>query len=75
MSRTTAPWPSTRRDHCRLKSSSDSPIRVPPDQSGTMWETSSKATSASRDLSWRVTLVSRVPNRKLCTRSRSLVTA
>ena len=31
-----APWPSTRRDQSRLKRSSASPIRVPPDQSTAM---------------------------------------
>jgi hypothetical protein len=64
ISSTTAPWPSTRRDHSRLNSSMDSPIRVPPDQSGTARLTISKAASGSRWRSWRVTLVSRVPNRK-----------
>ena len=33
ISSTTAPWPSTRRDHSRLNSCSAWPMRVPPDQS------------------------------------------
>ena len=39
------------------------------------WATIWNATSGSRWRSWRVMLVSRVPNRNTCTRSRSLVTA
>ena len=47
-SSTTAPWPSTRRAQLRLNASSASPMRVPPDQSGTACDTIWNATSGSR---------------------------
>ena len=37
-SSTTAPWVSTRRDHCLLNTASEVAIRVPPDQSSTLAE-------------------------------------
>ena len=50
-------------------------MRVPPDQSCTASEDLSNAISTSRCFKWRDTLVKRVPNTKLCTRSLSLVIA
>ena len=50
-------------------------MRVPPDQSSTLAEQAASASSGSRALSARVTLVSRVPNRNECTRLRASVTA
>src|SRR5262245_40259182 len=72
---TTAPCVSTRRAHCLLKARSEVAIRVPPDQSATLAETAASASSGSLRLSARVTLVSRVPNRNVCTRLRASVTA
>ena len=40
-------------------------MRVPPDQSSTLAEQAASASSGSRSRSARVTLVSRVPNRKV----------
>ena len=50
-------------------------MRVPPDQSATLAATAASASSGSRALSARVTLVRRVPNRNVCTRLRASVTA
>ena len=50
-------------------------MRVPPDQSSTLAEHAASASSGSFSFSARVTLVSRVPNRKVCTRFRASVTA
>src|ERR1700730_6312079 len=75
ISSTIAPWVSTRRAHFLLKLCSEVAIRVPPDQSGTAEEQAASASSGSRDLSARVTLVSRVPNRHVVTRLRASVTA
>src|SRR5476651_42907 len=50
-------------------------MRVPPDQSTTCAEQAASASSGSRWRMARVTLVSRVPNRKVVTRLRSSVTA
>ena len=69
-SSTIAPCPNTRRDHWRLNLCRLVPIRVPPDQSATCSVHFSKASSGSRLLSERVTLVSRVPNKNVCTRLR-----
>src|SRR5262249_48025968 len=75
MSSTIAPWVSTRRAHSLLNALSELAMRVPPDQSGTLKETAASASSGSLCLSARVTLVSLVPNRKVCTRLRASVTA
>src|ERR1700722_1889998 len=75
MSSTTDPCPSTRRAHFLLKTCSDDAIRVPPDQSGTLAEQDASASSGSRARSARVTLVNRVPNRKVWTRLRASVSA
>ena len=48
---------------------------MPPDQSSTLAEHAASASSGSFSFSARVTLVSRVPNRKVCTRFRASVTA
>ena len=69
-SSTMAPCPSTRRDHSRLKRCRLAPMRVPPSQSCAARPHRSSASSGSRRESARVTLVSRVPNRKVETRRR-----
>src|SRR6185503_14524066 len=74
-SSTTAPCVSTRRDHCLLNTASEVAIRVPPDQSSTLAEQAASASSGSFSFSARVTLVSRVPNRKVDARLRASVTA
>ena len=63
-----APWPSTRRDQSRLNRGRASPIRVPPDQSTARAEHRASASSGSRARIARVTLVRRVPKRKVETR-------
>src|SRR5437899_4343022 len=70
---TTAFCPSTLRDHRRLNSPRQLPMRVPPDQSAIASDTPLIATSTSRWRRYRLMLVSRVPKTKLVTRSRSLV--
>src|SRR5262245_49621657 len=75
ISSTIAPWVSTRRAHSLLKACSEVAMRVPPDQSATLALTAASASSGSLALSARVTLVSLVPNRKVCTRLRASVTA
>src|SRR5262245_31917068 len=75
MSSTIAPWVSTRRAHSLLKLCSEVAMRVPPDQSATFAPTAASASSGSLALIARVTLVSRVPNRNVCTRLRASVTA
>src|SRR5216683_1870795 len=70
---TTAFCPSTLRDHRRLNSRRQLPMRVPPDQSAIASDTPPIATSTSRWRRYRLMLVSRVPKTKLVTRSRSLV--
>ena len=49
-----APRPRTRRAQSKLKACSASPMRVPPDQSGTTRETSASARSRSRSRSCRL---------------------
>jgi hypothetical protein len=75
ISSTSAPWVSTRRAHSLLKVRSEVAMRVPPDQSGTLAATAASPSSGSFALSARVTLVRRVPNKKVCTRLRASVTA
>ena len=70
---TTAPSASRRLDQCRLKARSAAPMRVPPYQSSTVRPTRSIARSTSWSRSSRVTLVSRVPNRKVWMRSLAFV--
>jgi len=65
-----APCPSTRRAHNLLNVCNEVAIRVPPAQSSTDEEQLASASSGSRALSARVTLVSRVPNRNTETRLR-----
>src|SRR5437588_6373360 len=64
---TTAPRVSARRPHSSLYALSDSPIRVPPDQSSTRLEAAASAVSALRVASSDVRRVSRVPNAKVST--------
>ena len=64
---TTAPRVSARRPHSSLYALSDSPIRVPPDQSCTRAAAASKAASGSRTPSSGVRRVSRVPNANVST--------
>ena len=75
MRSTTAPCPSTRRAQRLLNSAKDVAMRVPPAQSATLAPQAASASSGSRWRIERVTLVSRVPNRKVVTRFSRSVTA
>ena len=59
---TTAPRAMPRRPYVRLNSRSDSPIFVPPSQSGAAWPASASAAAGVEWASVRVSRVSRVAN-------------
>ena len=69
ISRTTGPWPRTRRAHSTLNVRSASPMRVPPPKSPIVRGSVGTTAPAAREASCRVMRVRRVANTNDSTRA------